>query len=136
MKPVSFSSGGITEMLWRRPGKVSRFAALTLAQHVCLEFRELDLSYARIEHGLLRACSAFVDLEVIKSVPDVFRKILVMPAVNTLPEWSEEVGSSSTSADKPRGLTSHRCHMALASIKAHPPTAGPQSALLDQGLEL
>ena len=38
--------------------------------------------------------------------------ILVVPAVDTLPEWSKGVESSSTL----RGFKSHRCHMALGQL--------------------
>ena len=61
----------------------------SLSHFVCISLASTLLGRRRAD---ARACSAFVDLEVIKSVPDVFRKILVMPAVNTLPEWPAEGG--------------------------------------------
>ena len=52
-----------------------------------------------------------------KTVLDVWPKIFTFQAVDTLPEWSKGVDSSSTSANC--GFKSHRCHMAPLQL-SHP----------------
>ena len=78
--------------------------------------------------GLMQGLALFCWIWREKSVPDVWAIILVMPAVDTLPEWPKGVDSSSTSANcvasNPTGVMLWPTRQLLAH----------RDALLGQGL--